>query len=322
MRALPVITNSECSTYRRCAKEHEIAYTLGVRPLETAAPFRFGTGVHASLQRHFLGGDIVAHLEDYNDEYEFQRAAAMLDGYQLRWADEDAAWEVLAVEIQFDAPLFNPATDHASTAYRLGGKLDLVVRDRRTGDEWIVEHKTSAQDIVPGSNYWARLRLDSQISTYMVGARALGFTPRGVIYDVLGKPAQRPLMATPPVARKFTKAGALYANQRDTDETPAEYGQRVREAIAAEPDAFYQRGTVVRIGEEEREAAADTWHIAARIRESRRTGVAPRNPDACVRFNKICPYFAACTGETTLDNPLRYQRVEHVHQELVEEAAQ
>ena len=323
MTNLPLITNSECGTYRRCPREHKFAYTLGVRSVETDAPLRFGTAIHHCLELVMKRRPV--NLPDgkafYDaDPYMAERMTAMIDGYTARWDRNE--YEVLATEVQFDCPLVNPATGAASTKYALGGKIDAIVRDAR-GDVWIMEHKTSSVDITPGSQYWQRLRLDAQISTYLVGARALGFSPRGVLYDVLGKPGMRPLLATPVESRKYTKTSELYASQRYEDETPSEYGARIRAAIAADPNKYYVRGTVVRLADEEREAAEDVWYTAARIRESRRTGIAPRNPDACVRYGRICAYMPVCTGESDIDNPARYKRVDTVHQELaVEESAQ
>jgi hypothetical protein len=343
MIRLPLITNSECTTSRRCAREHQIAYTLGIRPVASADPLFFGQAIHAALERRWNGGALFAPVEEYIDAYEREKAAAMLDGYAVRWEDDLERFEVIGVELQFVAPLVNPATGHASNAYRLGGKLDVLVRDRtRDYEEWIIEHKTTSEDIAPGSSYWARLRLDTQISMYMVGARALGTAPRGVIYDVLGKPMQRPsevpivdevgvkIVLDANGERVRTKDGKKWRETSDAAqgyklqtrlETPEEYGARIRLAIVEEPDAYFQRSEVVRLLDEEREAAADTWQIAARIRDARRTGVAPRNPDACVRWSRYCPYFPVCTNETTLDNPVRYRRVEHVHQELAAEEA-
>jgi hypothetical protein len=69
--------------------------------------------------------------------------------------------------------LINPATGRASQTRQLGGKLDVLVRDQDSR-ALIIEHKTSSEDLGPGSDYWRRLRMDPQISTYFVGARALG----------------------------------------------------------------------------------------------------------------------------------------------------
>src|SRR3990167_5857191 len=132
------------------------------------------------------------------DSFELGRARALLCGYDARWLDE--AIETLAVEREFTVPLINPPTGAPSRTFVLSGKIDAIARfaDGRTV---IVEHKTSSEDISPGSEYWRRLTLDTQISAYYLGARSLGFEVDGCLYDVLGKPALRPLKATPPEAR-------------------------------------------------------------------------------------------------------------------------
>lgn len=318
MRTLPLITNSEVSTYRRCPREWHWSYGHGIRPVERAGSLRFGSLVHTGLEAIWLRNG--AELPADGDAFEMEKARAMLDGYAIRWAADN--YEVIGVEMQFRVRLVNPDTGARSLTFELGGKLDALVRDS-AGEVWVVEHKTSSEDITAGSQYWGKLRMDSQVSTYIFAAREMGYQPRGVLYDVLKKPQQKPLLATPVESRKYVKAtGELYANQRATDETPAEYGARVREAIAAAPDAYYQRGTVVRLAEEEREASADLWQYAGRIRDTKRTGIAPRNPDACQRWGRTCGYWAACVGESTIDNPARYVKVASVHAELTEEAAQ
>lgn len=318
MRRLPLITNSEVSTYRRCPREWRFAYDLGIRPVERAGSLRFGSLVHTGLEAIWLRNG--AELPQDGDSFEYERARAMLDGYAIRWAADN--YEVIGVELQFRVRLVNPDTGARSLTFELGGKLDALVRDTE-GKVWVVEHKTSSEDITAGSQYWAKLRMDSQVSTYIFAAREMGYEPSGVLYDVLKKPQQKPLKATPVESRKFVaKTGELYANQRATDETPAEYGARVRSAMAENPDAYYQRGTVVRLLDEEREAAADLWQYAGRIRDTKRTGIAPRNPDACTRWGRACGYWSACTGESAIDNPAKYTKVASVHQELSEEAAQ
>lgn len=181
---------------------------------------------------------------------------------------------------------------------------------------WIVEHKTTSEDCEAGSPYWQRLRLDSQVSTYYRGARALGYDVRGCLYDVIRKPSLKPYKATPVESRKFKADGSLYANQRDRDETPDEYRTRLLEDIAAKPERYYVRGEVVRTADDEHAGAADAWMIAQSIREAERLGRFPRNVDACVRYGRTCDYFEVCTGTTSLDDRLRFRVAERAHEEL------
>lgn len=216
---------------------------------------------------------------------------------------------------------------------------------------YVVEHKTTAIEIGPGSTYWKRLQLDAQISKYLVGSRALGHEPIGVLYDVIRKPLIRPLEATPIEKREYTKpkdkacpeckkkgagpaphtvdgltcadgrivtdpGGKLYANMREHDETPEEFRKRLRDDIAANPEKYYQRGTVVRLDEEERDAAKDAWEIAREVREAQLADRWPRNVDACDAYGSFCPYFAVCAGEASIDDPTRFRDADNPHEEL------
>jgi hypothetical protein len=238
----------------------------------------------------------------------------MLSGYHVRWVDSPL--ETIATEAEFKAELRNPASCSASRTWMLAGKIDAIVRDER-GNVWIMEHKTTSEDISLGSTYWARLQLDSQVSTYFVGARALGFDPIGCIYDVLAKPGLRPKMATPEELRRYKKNGLLYANQRDTDETPEDYAGRLQDAIAFDPDRYYARGEVVRLEAEEQDAAHDMWATGKMIRQSQTSNRWPRNPDACQRYGRTCAYWGLCTRTQTVDE----FEVERPHTELQEVAS-
>lgn len=320
-RSLPLLTVSEMRSRRRCAREHKIAYRLGYRARKKAGPLRFGSLVHDGLEawwdtRGVLESALGAVRAGEPDPFDAARAEALLRGYHARWADQNDELEVLAVEVEFECPLINPATGGESRTFRLAGKIDAIVRRRATGEVLIVEHKTAGEDCELGSDYWKRLRLDAQISTYYVGARALGYEPVGCLYDILRKPAQQPKSATPIESRKFTKDGRLYAAQRDTDETPAEFGLRVREELAEHPEKYFVRGIVVRLEDEERDAAYDTWMLARQIREDELARRAPRNPDSCVRFGRTCEFFGVCSGEASLEDETLFRKTDTKHEEL------
>jgi hypothetical protein len=109
--------------------------------------------------------------------------------------------------------------------------------------------------------------------------------------------------------------GTLYANMRDTDETPEEYRERLRADIGANPEAYYQRSTIVRLAEEERDAAYDVWTTARSLREAELSQRWPRNVDACDQYGKLCPYFDVCSGTAAISDPARFRDAEE-HEEL------
>ncbi len=249
--------------------------------------------------------------------YDLVRAEVMIRGYDARWADDAEQYDVVAIEAEFRSKLTNPDTGASSRTWTLAGKLDGILRER--GGEkrtLLIEHKTSSADVGPGSDYLKRLRLDGQVSIYYAGAAALGHQLDGVIYDVLIKPSRRPLRATPPEARKFTKDGRLYANQREVDESPEEYRDRLIEAVSEAPNEHFVRAEVVRLETEVKDGLADVWAWGQTLREAESTGRHPRNPDACVRYGSTCPFFPVCTGEASLEDATLYRRSEVLHPEL------
>lgn len=314
------LTNSRMRSARSCQRRHELEWIRGYRPAEDAEALRFGTLSHVGQQawweaaqahlpqEEWLARGLEAMRAHPSDAFDLARAEAMLIGYHERWKDEP--YEVLGVEVSFDAPLLNPDTGAASKTWMLGGTIDAIVRDTRDGRVLVVEHKTSAADITQGSDYWKRLRMDGQVSVYFEGGRSMGLDVAGCLYDVLGKPGLKPLKATPRESRKYKADGSLYANQRDADETPEAYRQRCLEAIAAEPGAYFQRGEVVRLEEEMRQAMRDVWQLAVQLRDSIRAMSFPRNVDSCVQWGGTCPFFAACSGEASLDDPQFFTRRE------------
>lgn len=323
-RRLGLLTASEVTAYQRCPRLHHLSYRLGYRPVHTPDALRFGTLVHLGLEawwRAPAGARLPAALAAVQgraeDIYEQVRLDLMLEGYDARWADE--RHEVLGVEVEWSAPLVNPRTGAPSKTRLLAGKFDALVRDE-SGQVFVVEHKSTSTDLDPGGFYWERLGGDSQVSIYWLGARALGYEPAGVLYDVLRKHGV-PKRATPPEQRKYTKAtktepSRLYAGQRERDETVEEYDARLRGEVAEAPDRFYGRCNLVRHEHEERAALEDLWALAEQLRDDVRLARAPRAPAACFHHNRWCDFRSVCFGPEQLDNPLLFRRADKPHEEL------
>lgn len=305
------LNHSGLKAFRACQRLHQLSYVRGYKPVREGAALAFGLAIHEALAGWWSTGPAgayelaVAQLPALPDPFARARAEVMIAAYDAFWRDE--GYEALAVEKEFSLPLLNPLTNAASRTWHLGGTVDGIVR-APDGRVWVLEHKTTSQDPAPGSVYRRRLAIDGQVSQYIEGARALGFDVAGVIYDVLVKPAHKPYLATPVDARKYTKAGALYTGQRARDESVDEYRERVAEAVMSEPHRYFQRVEVVRLESEREEYLYDVWRYGELMRDSLRTGIAPRNPDACERYGGVCPFFDVCTGSASLDDQTRFVR--------------
>lgn len=304
---MQLLTNSRAGAFRACSRLHHYRYELGMRPVEEAESLRFGTLIHKALEAWWkaadgerMGDAWAALLAGEAEPFDRAKAEAMVRGYDARWGNADE-YEVLAIEAEFSMLLVNPATGRASPLWRVGGKLDGVIRERSTGDVLVLEHKTATGDIGPGSDYVKRLKMDSQVSLYFDGASAMGFEPARCLYDILGKPALRPL-----------KVG----KQRDRDETPNEYRDRCIAAIGEDPNKYFQRSDVVRLEAELDEARFDLWQVAAQIRESELAKRAPRNAQSCMRYGRNCEYLGVCCSEISLEDPRHFKKSDTLHPEL------
>ena len=346
---LELLTASRAKTARACRRKHPLTYHLGLRTVVDVADLRFGTLIHHGLEAWWKGllygrlhddclaAALAVTTKPDVDAWDAAKAWVLLTGYHFRWLHEP--YEVLGVEVRFEGELLNPETGAASRTWRRAGKIDVLVRDRR-GRVLIVEHKTSSEDISPGSDYWKRLRMDGQVSTYFEGARLLGHSADACLYDVLGKFQQRQLQV-PLLDEHGDKIVHNAAGERvrtgqgkwrqtaDTaqgfvlqtrPETLEEYKARLVEAVTASPEKYFQRGEVVRLEAEMREAQLDDWQLGKQLREEQLAGRYPRNPDACDQYHRTCQYFGLCTGEASAEDERLYQRVANVHPELAAEA--
>lgn len=315
-----LLTSSRMRSRRDCARKHHLEYEQGWRPAVEPEYFATGRLFHVGMRAWWADGvdaALQAVAGKAKDLYVEALVSEMLVAYDAQWSGERAKYELVANEATFEAPLINPDSGASSRTFLLAGAVDKIVRDVGTGRLILVEHKTTSDAIENSADpYWAKLAMDAQVSQYFIGAEALGFPIESCLYDVVKKPAQRPLKATATEARKYTKEGNLYANQRETDETPAEYALRIRSAYAENPGRYFVRKDVVRLESQIRDHLYDAWATAAQIREDARLGRAPRNPDACHRLG-VCPFWGVCAnGLKPEEHPEMYVRLEDVHPEL------
>jgi hypothetical protein len=344
-----VLTSSRLTTWQRCPRAHHYRYEAGIVSVDRqSAALSFGTAIHAGLESWWLtiqagdpGRALAGALEAAEgslgpgaDPYDAARLLAMLAAYDARWLTWACGTEVLAVERAFSYELANPVTGEVAQTWRIAGKIDALLR-LADGRVAILEHKTRTGDAGAGSDYRRRLTLDPQISTYFDGVARMGWDAQLCIYDVLVKPSIKPLLATPVESRKYTQAKAatktreaeeprLYAGQRETDESPEEYRDRLIQAIGADPDRYLVHAEIVRTEQEREGHAWALWHTARMITETRRAALVtgdvravPQNSNACFAFGGSgCEYLAICEGTASARDESRFTKLTTVHPEL------
>lgn len=326
-----LLTHSRIACAKKCLRAHYYSYELGIKKARKTAPLRIGTAFHVGLDAYGKGlepeaaaykaGEAYQEIPEWADGYEwcveYHTVQRLLLAYFDWWKPQNI--EVVASEVLFDLPIINPETNAEGRSFRLAGKIDKIVRlpDTRLA---LMEHKTCGADIGPESDYWKRLRLDHQISLYMLAARRLGYDVQTVFYDVTRKPSIAPYRATPTDKRKFKKDGTLYANLREHDETPEEFAARLSDDIASRPEFYFQRREIPRLEADLKEFEWELWQTQQLLRDCQRHGRWFRNSAACLQPFK-CEYFDLCSqgvvvGETV---PPGFVKVPYVHQELEED---
>lgn len=288
------ISHSELATFRSCARLHYYSYRLRREPRVTATPLLVGRRVETIIKQIWRG-----ESHDLSELPPEERA--LCKAYPIWWRHHSL--RVKRVDIPFQVPMGD------SIMYI--GELDGDGED--SGEEVLVELKTTSEDIGIGASYWRRVaQVDPQVTTYLMAVRAQGRRVRRVVYDVIRKATLERAMATPPDKRKYTKAtksepARLYANQREHDETEDEFELRVLEDIEKQPEKYFQRRDIVRYEDEHQAHMRDVAGTVRLMQVVEEMPEAPRNVDACFRWGRSCAFLPVCLGEDRIDNEALYQ---------------
>jgi hypothetical protein len=300
--------------FASCHRAFKFCYEDLKRPIKTSDALNFGTAMHQLLECYWLNAE--AEFPNVDDEYTAMTLKALFEGYRNRWEEYDRnTYETICTERAFKAPLMNPETGGISKTFHLAGKIDALAKEKATGKVVIVEHKTTGQDIGPGSDYWRKLPIDGQVSGYYVGAEAIDYPASKCLYDVIRKPTIKPLKATPEDKRKYNKDGSLSKACRENDETPDEWYERLSADIASRPDYYYARIEISRSDNDLLEYLFDMWAVSREIADAQRMNRWSRNPQACSVYG-TCEYFGVCTGEQDIDDVTLFRTAERANEEL------
>jgi hypothetical protein len=147
------------------------------------------------------------------------------------------------------------------------------------------------------------LRLDQQISLYVIAARELGYDVATVLYDVIRKPSIAPKIVDRKTARR---------------ETADEFGDRLTEDISTRPDFYFARKEIPRLEADLEEFRAEVWQQQLMLRNCQKTGHWYRNTNACLHPYR-CSYTDICFQGINLTNgtiPIGFKKLASVHPEL------
>lgn len=265
-----IASHSQLATFRRCPREHHHRYVDRIEAVGSAEPLVAGKRIHGALGAYHRGE--TAHPWVALDK---PLERALMRGYKARW--EGSSLAVAQTDIPFTISI---------GGIRMVGELDAI--GDYEGARMIVEHKTSSEDITPGSAYWRRVTTsDAQVSTYLYASAQLGLGAERILYDVLRKSALR------------GKKG----------ETDAELEERAVDDMIARPEHYFQRAEITRLADEheafERDIAGTARLLQATVDDAQ---PAPRNPDSCQKFGRECDFYSVCFLGGSINDDSRFKQ--------------
>lgn len=341
-----LLTHSRQDCFKTCRKKHWFAYELGLRRIDDARALRMGSAFHAGIDALGAGLGIEQacirvrdsywakpeYIDQQEWDYETETILRLICGYEWRW--ENDKLEYIATEFSFRLPLVNPETKGKSKTFDLAGKIDGIVK-LADGRKAVKESKTLGEDLGTDAPLWRRLRIDHQISLYVLAARRMGYDVDCVLYDVTRKPTIKPTQV--PILdnlgvkivldgngeRVKTKNGwrltadpekGYVLQQRPM--TPAEWGEKLTNDIAERPEYYYRRVEVPRLDKDLAEFEVELWDISRTIADAQNLDRHYRtvNRETCA----FCSYFDPCTtGYSPSDNvPEGFVKLSNIHPEL------
>jgi len=351
IRGGSILTHSRIAAFKECNRRHFYSYELGVRKESDPAALRIGSAIHKGLEFHAKGEDDVISkaIAGYqepplwcNTEEKFmewiaesRKVACMLSSYFWYWGESEIE-EYVAVELEFNIPIRNPDTGAATNVFTVSGKIDGIVR-MKDGRLLVLEHKTTSDDISPDADYWKRLRLDHQISLYMVAARELGHEVDGVLYNVLRKPRHDirniPVLDADGLKIVIDANGQRVMNKNGSPkqspdaengwiietrlETADEYDDRLLAEMRDRPESYFARQEIPRLNADLEEFAYELWFTQQHMRECQIRNRWVRNTASCIGFGR-CQYLDVCHNGMRIGEaiPSGFTRVENIHPEL------
>lgn len=261
-----------------------------------------------------------AHPNDEDLQLLCAKAKGLMVGYEKRWRDD--VWTVDAIESEFTVPIVNPATGAASRTFVAGGKRDGLLRQPSTQFRFLMEHKTTSEDIEsPDAPYFKRLTIDSQISHYFLSSKMEGIELDGVLYDIIRKPQTKPKAISKKIQDEMNETGRYYgfpildSEKVLTFETLRMYQRRVAHDAIVKSSYYFNRRMIYRTDVDLGEYQQELWDISKAILHARKHDAHYRNSDACVQWNYPCEFLDICSGADSEDSE-RWVPKQKVHVEL------
>lgn len=302
---IETFTNTLLAAHRRCPRELELRYgqrldMIGDKPEALSV----GTAWHRAFlaEAEHDGISREAPLSSYAlirreapSALWAEKLSRLYAGHAWRWRDENL--DEVETEKNFRIQV---------GPHEFEGQIDGVLVDE-LGRRGMMERKTTSESLDAESQYWEKLRLDTQVGIYGMALERPAF----IVYDVVRKPTINPKRIVKAdqnrLAADLKKHGAANYFQEIIDgddladalatgrESVSMYGARLAADIGDRPEYYFQRRLISRTSRDYDDLEQDILEQADAIRWREQENSFPRNPDACNAFGR-CAFFGLCSN--------------------------
>jgi len=310
------LTNSEMQTFQTCPRKHHYIYNLCRITPRPQEPLYMGSAIGIGLDAIWENNPgYLRAFEDYLDRYGedkkkvalYAKGVAMLKGYIKYWDPDD--WELIQTEKKVQLKIDNNLT------YR--GMIDKVVRNRRDGCLYLIDHKTSSDNIQdPSSDYWTELMINPQATGYKVALEAEYKEEVRIIWDVIKKhSSQGPKLKKSIRLKKDETDDEFELRKADLMESDQEYSDRVLQDYLEKPEYYYKRKVLGRTSEDLKEWRRELEANACNIKASSVMTLPIKHTKSCRKYGRMCEYAPVCHGLDQIESD-NYVTKENRHPEL------
>lgn len=278
-----LLTASRQSALLRCPRLHYWRYEVGLKHETESVALRFGSAWHLAKEARSKGADyetaLAAALPESVelDELSVATLGGLLAGYYKHYANDTLIKEMHR-EVEFSGAL------NGSRTFTVAGKIDglAVLHDGRLA---LVEDKTTSDSLDAGSDYWLRLRWNSQLFQYILAAQELGWDVACCIYDVVRKPSIR----------------------QKQNETVEQFGERLFADTQERPEFYFARREVPIIQSDLEEFKEQRLTLSRMILHSRNAEKRFDKPERAWARNvseitcRTCSYQSFCLQNISVD---------------------
>lgn len=295
------ISNSRAKTYRRCPKQYEFKYVMGLRPKRKKDHLERGSWLHELLMVHYDG-------EDWRERHDFltkrfynlfeeereelgdlpRECSRIMRSYLRTYERTDRRFVTVDSELDEIVTLRNGLKLHMI--------IDLIVWDRKMRGLWIWDHKTRKN-----FEEFDNIVLDPQGGLYYDGLETMG-------YEHLLGFVMNEIRTKAPTVPKMTQRGHLSkAKNIDTDTytymaairkhglNPSDYSDILAIIAARQKDKFFRRTALPKDPPVTRTLRREALMTAGDIRRAEDTKHFPRTFDKSCRWS--CDYRDLCIAQ-------------------------